>query len=475
MGKDTGFMEFERKNNDYRPKEQRLKDYDAVAIPMEDKDLIEQSARCMNCGIPFCHGMGCPIGNVIPEFNDHVYHNRWHDALNILLQTNPFPEFTGRICPAPCEASCVLGINEEPVNIREIELAIIEKGFESGWMTPVLPAERYKERIAVVGSGPAGLATAHTLNRAGYNVTVFEHSKQLCGLLRYGIPNFKLEKWVVDRRIKLMEDEGVRFESGVEVGNDISRRYLQDRYNIVVLSGGAQEPRDLKVPGRELDGIHFAMDFLSQQNMRLSGESIDLRQEIIATDKNVVVIGGGDTGSDCLGTSLRQGARNVYQFEIMPEPPAQRASSTPWPMWPIMRRDSSSHKEGGDRRWCITTDSFSGNGGFVKELNCAEVEWVTPEKGGRPSPVKIEGSEFTVKADLVLLAMGFVGPGRNRLVAEMALELNERGNIKCDENHMTSRAGVFVAGDMTAGASLVVRAIADGQDTAKSIVEYLSK
>ena len=467
MGKDTGFMEFARKNNDYRPKEHRLKDFNAVAIPMKEKDITEQAARCMNCGIPFCHGTGCPLSNVIPEFNDLVYNNRWRDALNVLLQTNPFPEFTGRICPAPCEASCVLGINEEPVNIKEIELAIIEKGFESGWMKPVLPPVRHKERVAIVGSGPAGLATAHILNRYGYDVIVFEHSKQLCGLLRYGIPNFKLEKWVIDRRIKLMEDEGVRFETGVEVGRDVSRRYLQDRFDAIVLTGGAQEPRDLKVTGRELDGIHFAMDFLSQQNMRLAGEPIDPEQEIIATGKNVVVIGGGDTGSDCVGTSLRQGAKEVYQFEIMPEPPAERAESTPWPMWPLMRRDSSSHKEGGDRRWSITTESFNGDGGCVKELKCAEVEW------GDAGPKKIEGSEFTIKADLVLLAMGFVGPGRNRLVAEMALELNQRGNIKCDENHMTSRDGVFVAGDMTAGASLVVRAIEDGKQAAMSVVEYL--
>ncbi len=473
MGKDTGFMEFARKNNNYRPKEQRLKDYKAVAIPLSEDEIYEQAARCMNCGVPFCHGMGCPLGNIIPEFNDHVYNKRWKEALDILLQTNPFPEFTGRICPAPCEASCVLGINEDPVNIREIELAIIEHAFETGLMRPVIPAERKKQRIAVIGSGPAGLSVAHLLNRMGYDVIVFERSNMPGGILRYGIPNFKLEKWVVDRRIRLMEQEGVRFETGVECGDDISRRYIEDRFDAMVLTGGAMEPRDLKIPGRELAGIHFAMDFLSQQNMRLAGEHIEPHDEIIATGKNVVIIGGGDTGSDCLGTSLRQGAKKVYQFEIMPEPPPHRAESTPWPTWPLMRRDSSSHKEGGERRWSITTESFSGKGGCVKSLNCAEVEWVSSGDGKRPVPKKIEGSEFSVDADLVLLAMGFVGPGKNRLVAELGLELNERGNIKSDKNHMTSKSGVFVAGDMTAGASLVVRAIADGRDTALSVAEYL--
>ncbi len=473
MGKVTGFMEIPRKDPGYRPRAERVKDFKDVALHLAEPDLVDQAARCMDCGIPFCHGGGCPVLNVIPEFNDHVYRGRWQEALAILTSTNPFPEFTGRICPAPCETSCVLGINEPPVSIREIELAVIEKGFEQGWMQAEPPRKRHAEKIAVVGSGPAGLAAAYKLNRAGYHVTVYENANYAGGILRYGIPDFKLEKWVVERRVGLMEAEGVVFETGVDVGRDMSRRYLEDRYDIILLSGGAREPRDLKVPGRDLDGIHYAMDFLVQQNMRNGGESVDHLLPITAEGKRVVVIGGGDTGSDCVGTSWRHGALALSQFEIMPEPPPERADSTPWPLWPLQRRDSSSHKEGGDRRWNVTTESFSGSDGRVTELSCAEVEWVSAEPGARVSPRKVEGSEFTIKADLVLLAMGFVGPGKNQLVSDLSLELDARGNIKRDKQHMTSHPNVFVSGDMTDGASLVVRAIQDGKVAAEDVIAHL--
>jgi len=373
MTKERGFLEFKRKDPGYRPAAERLKDYKAVERKLTDDDIFRQATRCMNCGVPFCHGCGCPLLNVIPEFNDHVYNKRWKEALDILLSTNPFPEFTGRICPAPCEGSCVLGINDDPVAIRQIELAIIEKGFQRGYVVPEPPETRRSERIAIIGSGPAGLAAAFVLNRAGFNVVVYENNKYPGGLLRYGIPEFKLEKWVVERRVRLMQEEGVVFETGVKVGEDISLRYIRDRFDGILLTGGSQEPRDLKVPGRELDGVHFAMDFLVQQNKRLNGEAIDPADEITAEGKSVVVIGGGDTGSDCLGTSMRQGARQIYQFEIMPKPPETRSENTPWPEWPVMLRESSSHKEGGERRWCINTNEFAGRDGKLKSMRCVDV------------------------------------------------------------------------------------------------------
>ena len=473
-GHDRGFLEHPRKDPTYRPREQRLRDFNAVDVHLSEKDIYEQAARCMGCGIPFCHGCGCPLGNVIPEFNDLVYRHRWAEALDILLTTNPFPEFTGRVCPAPCEASCTLGINDDPVTIKEIELAIIEVAFRRGLIGPRPPAQRREERVAVVGSGPAGLACADALNHGGYNVVVFENHPRIGGILRYGIPDFKLEKWIIDRRVHMMELEGVRFETNVEIGPDISYRYLDDRFDAVVLTGGAREPRDLPVPGRELDGIHFAMEFLTQQNMRLGGETVDADRAIEAAGKTVVVIGGGDTGSDCLGTSLRQGADKVYQFEILPEPPAERSPATPWPLWPDRRRDSSSHREGGERRWSVMTREFLGDDdGCVRALRCVEVEWVEPEGGGRPAPKERPGTEFTVEAQLVLLAMGFVGPGRNLMVERLGLDLDERGFVRQVANSMTSRAGVFVAGDMTQGASLVVRAMEDGKQTARGVMKYL--
>ncbi|NCC49969.1 MAG: glutamate synthase subunit beta, partial [Spartobacteria bacterium] len=450
MTDERGFLTYKRKEPGYRPKEQRLQDFKAVELMATDDDIYQQAMRCMNCGIPFCHGCGCPLLNVIPEFNDHVRNKRWKEALDILLYTNPFPEFTGRICPAPCEGSCVLGINDDPVTIRQIELAVVGKGFQRGYLVPEPPKERRAEPMAIIGSGPAGLAAAFVLNRAGFPVVVYENNKYPGGLLRYGIPEFKLEKWVVERRVQLMKDEGVVFETGVRVGEDISLRYIQNRFEGILLTGGAQAPRDLTVPGRELDGIHFAMDFLVQQNMRVGGETIDPAGEISAEGKNVVVIGGGDTGSDCLGTALRQGAKKVYQFEIMPKPPETRSASTPWPEWPLMLRESSSHKEGGERRWCVNTTECLGRDGRLTGLRCVEVEW---EKGadGRMGCKARPGTEFTVDAELVLLAMGFTGPGPNRLVDQLGLEKDARGNIRVDALNMTSQPGVFSAGDMARG------------------------
>ncbi len=471
--RERGFLEVGRKEPGYRPVEERVRDYRAVEKRPTERDLLEQAARCMDCGVPFCHAAGCPVHNIIPEFNDAVYHRKWREALNLLLAGCCFPEFTGRVCPAPCEAACVLGINDDPVTIRQIELSVIEEGFERGYMKPRIPGTRYPESVAVVGSGPAGLAVADVLNRSGYNVVVYENAGRPGGILRYGIPDFKLEKWVVDRRIRLMESEGVTFECDVEIGIDLSYRFLERRFGAVVLTGGARDPRDLPVPGRELDGIHFAMDFLTQQNMRGIGESLESRK-ITAKDRTVVVIGGGDTGADCLGTSWRHGAKYCYQFEILPEPPAERSPDTPWPMWPNKRRDGSSHREGGERRWAVQTKEFLGENGRVTGLKAVEVEWQDPEGTGRAVPVEKEGTEFTVGTDLVLLAMGFVGPGRNRLVEQLDLELDSRGFVRKDDNGMTSTPGVFVAGDMYQGASLVVRAIQDGKETAQGVMRYLA-
>ena len=475
MGRERGFLEYGRKEPGYRPKDRRIRDYKPVELQLTDEEIRRQAARCMDCGIPFCHGCGCPLANVIPEFNDHVYHGRWKHALDILLVTDPFPEFTSRICPAPCEGSCVLDINDDPVTIRQIELAVIEVGFEKGYIKPTPPAERRAERVAVVGSGPAGLAAAEVLNKAGYKVVVYESAAKPGGILRYGIPDFKLEKWVVDRRVQLMKDEGVIFETGVEIGTDVSHRYLQARFDAIVLAGGAREPRDLRVPGRDLKGIHFAMDYLVQQNKMLAGEPVDPEGEISAAGRSVVVIGGGDTGSDCMGTAVRQGAIRVDQLEILPEPPPTRSDATPWPMWPLIRRDSSSHEEGGERRWSATTEEFVGEDGHVRQLRCAEVEWARVGGCDQLVPKKKQGTEFTVDADLVLLAMGFVGPGHNILLERLGIEIDRKGFVRCDENGMTVRPGVFVAGDMTQGASLVVRAMQDGKRVARGVIGYLSK
>ncbi len=475
MGKPTGFLEFSRKESVYRPKDERLKDYKSVEIPLSEEEIYQQAARCMDCGIPFCHGYGCSLSNVIPEFNDLVYRGDWRRALDILLSTNNFPEITGRVCPAPCEASCVAGINGEPVAIKQIELAIIEKGFEQGYIQPEIPSSYFDVHIAIIGSGPAGLATADTLNKSGYHVTVFDSAKYPGGMLRYGIPEFKLEKWIVDRRIQLMEQEGVTFERGITVGDDISFRYLKDRFDAICLACGSRDPRNLPIPGRELTGVFFAMDYLSQQNKRDWGETVDPMEEILALNKSVVIIGGGDTGSDCLGTALRQGAKEVYQFEILSQPPSERSESTPWPMWPLMVRNTHAHKEGGKRKWAVTTKAFIGENRVLKKLLCAEVEWQQKVTNGPHIPVEKLGSEFELDADMVILAMGFIGPEKNRLIDELDIALDKRGNVITDARHMTNASGVFAAGDMKNGQSLIVRAIADGRSAAMGIVKYLEE
>ncbi|AKJ64541.1 glutamate synthase subunit beta [Kiritimatiella glycovorans] len=474
MDKNRGFIKYRRREPGYRPIEERVRDFRAVERRLDPEEVRRQSARCMDCGVPFCHAHGCPVGNVIPEFNEHVFHGRWRDALEILLSTNPFPEFTGRICPAPCETSCVLGINADPVTIRQMELEIVERGFEEGFFPNRPPENRRDQTVAVVGSGPAGLSAAYELNRVGFRVTVFDSAPRPGGLLRYGIPDFKMEKWIIDRRVEVMEREGIVFECGVEIGSDLSFRFLRRRYDAVVLTGGAREPRDLEVPGRELDGIHFAMDFLSCQNLLNEGEPVREDRRVHAEGRHVVVIGGGDTGADCVGTANRQGAESVTQLEILPEPPKERPGDTPWPLWPRSLRTSSSHKEGCERRWSVMTKSFEGDAeNRVRQLNCVRVEWVEPEEGGRPVPREVAGSEFTLQADLVLLAMGFVKPAPSNYMYDLDLRIDERGRVARDERHRTSLEGVFVAGDMALGASLVVSAIRDGQDAAEGVRAWI--
>jgi glutamate synthase (NADPH/NADH) small chain len=473
MGRPDGFMVYHRKDPGYRPKEERIKDFRAVDKQLTHDEIQIQAARCMDCGTPFCHAYGCPLANVIPEFNESVYRGHWEGALKILLSTNNFPEFTGRICPAPCETACVAGINVDPVMIRHIELSIIEKGFESGFLLKDPPRYRSDKRVAVVGSGPAGLAAADTLNRVGYQVTVFDEARYPGGILRYGIPDFKLEKWVVERRISLMEAQGVRFEMGVRVGTDISYRYLRDRFQALCLACGAREPRDLAVPGRELSGIHFALEYLTGQNKRIQGENLKPSEEIEAKGKSVLVIGGGDTGSDCLGTAIRQGAKQVFQFEILPKPPEKRSPLTPWPEWPIMLRQSHAHKEGGEFYWSVMTKAFEGKDNRVKKVKAVEVEWKPKREGDPLVPVEQPGTEFELEVDLVLLAMGFLGPEKGGLAEVLDFEKDSRNNIKGNDENMTNIPGVFVAGDMRQGQSLVVRAIADGRKAARGIIRWL--
>lgn len=475
ISRERGFLEYERQDVAYRPVAERIKDYQAVDLPLSEAEIRVQAARCMDCGTPFCHAApsGCPLRNVIPEFNEQVYFGRWKEALDLLLHTNPFPEVTGRVCPAPCEGACVLGTILPPVNICKIELAIVEQGFQRGYLKTERRRQRRPESVAVVGSGPAGLAAACRLNRAGCNVTVYEKDARPGGLLRYGIPDFKLEKWVVDQRIDLMRQEGVVFECGVNIGEDLSYRFLRQRFDALVLATGAGVPRDLQVSGRELEGIHFAMEYLGQQNRVVGGEPLN-GARITATGKRVVVIGGGDTGSDCIGTAWRQGAREVTQLEILPKPPATRSESTPWPLWPLMLRESSSHQEGGTRRWSVDTTGFAGDGGRVQQVQCTEVEWVMDETLGRVCPRPVPGSAFTLDADLVLLALGFIGPGRTALIEQLHLATDQRGFIARDGRHMTSTEGVLVAGDMHQGPSLVVRAIADGLKTGEAVLNYLN-
>ncbi|HEX5229976.1 MAG TPA: glutamate synthase subunit beta [Bryobacteraceae bacterium] len=464
MGKVTGFMEYERETPTRRSPSDRINDWFEVYQDFSQDKVRDQGARCMDCGVPFCH-TGCPLNNIIPDWNDLVFRDRWRAAIRVLHSTNNFPEFTGRICPAPCEAACVLGINEPPVAIKLIEKSIIEHAFEQGWIQPEPPSHRTGKRVAIVGSGPAGLAAAQQLNRAGHSVTVFEKADRIGGLLRYGIPEFKMEKWVLDRRLEQMLMEGVEFRTGVHVGHDISADALEKEFDAILLAGGAEQPRDLPVPGRELKGIHFAMDFLPQQNKRCAGDEIP--EQILATGKHVIIIGGGDTGADCLGTSHRQKAASVHQFEIMPMPPADRAPHTPWPLWPLQLRVESSHEEGGKREWSVATTSFSGDGyGNVQKLHGIRV-------GAAPKFEPIPGSEFTLDADLVLLAMGFTGPVKNGIVEQFGVSVDARGNIVTDANYATDVPGVFAAGDSRRGQSLVVWAIAEGRKAAEGVHRYL--
>jgi glutamate synthase (NADPH) small chain len=471
MGKPTGFIEIQRKKHPTRPVEDRLKDWREVYLPYPKTDLQMQGARCMDCGIPFCH-QGCPLGNLIPDWNDFVYRDRWQAALDRLHATNNFPEFTGRLCPAPCEGSCVLGINADPVTIKAVEVSIIDHAYEKGWIAAHPPPTRTWKKVAVVGSGPAGLAAADQLNRAGHSVTVFEKSDRIGGLLRYGIPEFKMEKQVLSRRLAIMEEEGVVFRAGVNIGTDVPVKRLTSEYDAVLLAAGAGAPRDLNVPGRQLQGIHFAMEYLTLSNKRCEGDSIPDDQFISAEGKHVIIIGGGDTGADCLGTAHRQQPRSVTQLELLPMPPLTRAAENPWPQWPNVFRVSTAHEEGGERLYSVNTQRFVGDDrGRVRALQAVKVEIV--RKDGRVDFVPIAGSEFEIAADLVLLAMGFVGPERGPLINELGVKLTERGNVWRDERWMTSVPGVFAAGDMQRGQSLIVWAIAEGRSAARGIDQYL--
>jgi len=466
VGKPTGFLEFERALPSRRPVSERVKDWFEIYEEFPAANVEQQGARCMECGVPFCH-TGCPINNYIPDWNDLVYHGRWEEALRRLHSTNNFPDFTGRICPALCEASCVLGINQPPVTIRQIEKAIVERGWKEGWIHPEPAKQSSGKKVAVIGSGPAGLATAQQLCRAGHAVTVYEKADRLGGLMRYGIPNFKLEKHVLDRRLAQMEAEGVKFVTNAHVGVNVDVAQLRKDFDAIVLAGGSETPRDLKVPGRELKGIHFAMEFLPQQTKRVLGDKVPAEISILATGKKVVIIGGGDTGADCLGTSLRQGAANVRQFEIMPKPPETRSEMTPWPLWPLQLRTETSHEEGGTREWCINTLRFEGDAdGNVKRMHIVKV-------GPPPKFEPVAGSETVIDADLVLLAMGFTGPVRSGMLEQLGVELDKRGNVFTDDNNMTSVPGVFAAGDMRRGQSLVVWAISEGRKTAACVNGFL--
>lgn len=465
MGKLTGFLEYTRETPDRRPVIERVNDWFEVYQDFPAEKTQKQAARCMDCGVPFCH-TGCPVNNLIPDWNDLVWKGRWREAIRTLHATNNFPEFTGRICPAPCEAACVLGINEPPVTIKLVEQNIIDRAFAEGWVQPEPPRRRTGKRVAIIGSGPAGLAAAQQLNRAGHNVVVFERHNRIGGLLRYGIPDFKLEKSVVDRRLEQLIAEGVEFRTGVHVGVNLSVHELISTFDSVLLAFGAEQHRDVTIPGRELKGIHYAMDYLTQQNNRVAGDRVS-GEEILATGKRVIIIGGGDTGADCLGTAHRQKAASVHQLQIHGMPPQDRHASTPWPLWPLQLRVEAAHEEGGVREWSVLTTHFSGDeNGNVKRLHCVRV-------GPKPALERVPGSEFYLDADLVLIAIGFSGPVRAGLLEQLPLALDNRGNVKTDVTYMTSVPGIFSAGDVRRGQSLVVWAIAEGRQAAHHIDKYL--
>lgn len=471
MGKITGFMEHQRAKQPYRPVEERVKDWKQVMEPWPVAPLKTQASRCMDCGIPFCHE-GCPLGNLIPDWNDLVYRDQWLEAIERLHATNNFPEFTGTLCPAPCEGACVLGINDDPVTIKAVELAIIDKAWENGWIKPFIAENKTGKKVAIVGSGPAGLAAAQQLCRAGHEVTVFERDDRIGGLLRYGIPEFKMEKKQLDRRLGQMTAEGVKFETNAHIGDNVSVEKLKKEFDAVVLAGGACSPRDLPVPGRDLQGVHFAMDFLSLQNKRCEGDEITDEKFISAKGKHVVIIGGGDTGADCLGTANRQGAATVHQLEIMPRPPANRGPNNPWPEWPQIYRVASAHEEGVERVYSVSTKRFIDNGkGQIMELELIKVELKNID--GRISFEEIAGSEFRLPCDLVLLAMGFVGPEKQGMLEQLGVKLTERGNVARDKNWMTNVPGIFTAGDMQRGQSLIVWAIAEGRSAAMGVDKFL--
>ncbi len=470
MGKPTGFIEFTRELPSRRPVGERLKDWREIYLPFAPEKLRAQGARCMDCGVPFCH-QGCPLGNLIPDWNDLIYRNLWREAIERLHHTNNFPEFTGRLCPAPCENSCVLGINEPAVTIKAIENNIIDNAFENGWVKAQPPAKRTGKKVAVIGSGPAGLACAAQLNKAGHLVTVYERADRIGGLLRYGIPEFKMEKSLLDRRLRLLEEEGIRFVPNANIGVNLSVDDLRRELDSIVLCCGATQGRDLTVPGRELKGIHLAMDYLPLQNRRCEGDVVPDGEFISAQDKRVIILGGGDTGADCLGTAHRQGALAVHQFEILPRPPADRAPSNPWPQWANILRTSSAHEEGGIRDYAISTKRFSGRNGQVEKLEGIRVEWA--QENGRFAMKEVPGTEMEIECDLVLLALGFLGPEKQGPVEQLGLKVTDRGNVWSDDNKMTSVEGIFAAGDMRRGQSLIVWAIAEGRQAARSVDLYL--
>jgi glutamate synthase (NADPH/NADH) small chain len=470
MGEVKGFLKYKRQDVGHRPVQQRIRDFEEMDLPLTPDRLRQQAARCMDCGIPFCHGVGCPLKNCIPDFNELVYKNRWQQACQLLHSTNNFPEITARVCPAPCETACTLSVSDEPVLIRHIEFQIVEHGFEQGWIKPQPPAERTGKRVAIIGSGPAGLAAAQQLERAGHEVIVFEKDEKIGGLLRYGIPDFKLGKHIIDRRLKQLSAEGVQFQTGVEVGQDISARYLRKMFDCVCLAMGAGQPRDLNIPGRGYENIVFAMEYLSLQNRLCSGEQVS--KIITAKNKIVVVIGGGDTGSDCVGTARRQGAKHIYQLEILPKPPDTRPPDTPWPTWPRIMRTSSSHEEGCERLWGVMTKKFSGVEVRVSQLECCRVEWIT--RNNKWQIKELPGTDFILPADLVILALGFEHVVHDGLIKDLSLKLDDQDNVAV-RNCQTSEPWVFAAGDTVRGASLVVHAINSGREAAAAIDRWLKK